>query len=203
MNLLEIKLILTPLLIAAATFAARRWGPVVGGLLAGLPLVSGPISVFLALEQGPAFAARAGQGTLLGLIALVAFCAVYARAANRFPWPAALTGGVAIYALSAWALTSLTTGVAVTVLIVFALVCIALWIVGDPPAQSGASSLPGWDLPLRMLAATALVLLITGLSSRLGATWSGLLAPFPVFTSVMAVFSHRQSGAAAAQQLLR
>jgi hypothetical protein len=46
------------------------------------------------------------------------------------------------------------------------------------------------------------VLIITGFARGLGATWSGLLSPFPVFASVMAVFSHVQGGASAAHRLL-
>src|SRR5215467_7067551 len=65
-----LKLIVTPLLIAIATFVTRRWGPGVGGWLAGFPLTSAPVSVFLAFEQGPAFAAGAAVGTLLGLAAM-------------------------------------------------------------------------------------------------------------------------------------
>src|SRR5437016_7099204 len=61
-TLLLAKVVLTPLFIAAVTLAGRRWGPAVGGWLAGLPLTSGPVSVFLALEQGPGFAVRAAVG---------------------------------------------------------------------------------------------------------------------------------------------
>ena len=50
-----IKLIAAPLLLALATLAARRWGTVLGGILIGLPLISGPISVFLAIENGAGF----------------------------------------------------------------------------------------------------------------------------------------------------
>jgi hypothetical protein len=44
-QLLPIKLLLTPILMIAISWAARRWGPGIGGLLAGLPLTSGPISI--------------------------------------------------------------------------------------------------------------------------------------------------------------
>jgi hypothetical protein len=56
MSLLAVKLVVTPVMVLAASLAARRWGDAVGGWLVGLPLISGPISVFLAIEQGPAFA---------------------------------------------------------------------------------------------------------------------------------------------------
>ena len=64
-GLFLLKLILTPLLVGAATIAARRWGQSIGGWFAGLPLTSGPVAVFLAIERGPEFARRAAEATLL------------------------------------------------------------------------------------------------------------------------------------------
>src|ERR687892_341341 len=78
-----LKILLTPALIAAATLLARRWGPGVGGTLAGLPLTSTPVSIFLALEQGPVFAAAAACGTLLGLLSQAALCLAYSWSARR------------------------------------------------------------------------------------------------------------------------
>jgi hypothetical protein len=69
-----LKLVLTPLLIAAISLASRRWGPGIGGAIAGLPLTSGPVSVFLALEQGREFTSRSAVGTLLGLVSQAGFC---------------------------------------------------------------------------------------------------------------------------------
>lgn len=51
--------------------------------------------------------------------------------------------------------------------------------------------------------ATAMVLLITGSAEYLGSKWSGILAPFPAFTCIMAVFAHKQNGAAAAHGFMR
>src|SRR6184192_563504 len=65
---LALKLVLTPALIAIATLAGRRFGPSIGGWLVGLPFTSGPVSLFLALEQGTSFAAAAALGAI-GLIA--------------------------------------------------------------------------------------------------------------------------------------
>ena len=50
MLFLLIKLFTTPALIWASTLAARRWGPVIGGGLAGLPFISGPASLFIAVQ---------------------------------------------------------------------------------------------------------------------------------------------------------
>jgi hypothetical protein len=54
-----------------------------------------------------------------------------------------------------------------------------------------------------MVLATALLVLITAAAGTLGPKWSGLLSPFPIFTFVMAVFSHARGGAPAARRLLQ
>ena len=60
--ILLFKLLASPLLILCLTVLSRRYGPTVGGLLMGVPLVTGPISVFTALENGSGFAQHAAVG---------------------------------------------------------------------------------------------------------------------------------------------
>jgi hypothetical protein len=203
MNLLVLKLILTPLLIGVATLAARRWGQAVGGWVAGLPLTSGPVSLFLALEQGPQFAARAASATLLGLAGVCAFCLAYRWMLTvAAPWAAAAAGLVA-YLLVALLLSFLSVGVAVATALVLVLLVLVMIAVGRPAAANTHTLSPWWDLPLRMTVATAMVLAITGAATLLGPRWTGLLSPFPVFACVMAMFAHHASGSAAAHRLLR
>ena len=83
--MLALKLTIVPLLIAAITFAGHRWGPAVSGWLAGLPVVSGPVLLFIAIEQGPSFAATASIGTLAGVLAAVSFAIVYAWSPCALP----------------------------------------------------------------------------------------------------------------------
>src|SRR3989442_15484873 len=80
---LLLKVVATPALIAAATLAGRRWGDRLSGWLVGLPLTSGPVVFFLAIEQGSGFATRASLAVLLGTISQAAFALVYARTAVR------------------------------------------------------------------------------------------------------------------------
>ncbi|MCI0396560.1 MAG: hypothetical protein L0332_09470 [Chloroflexi bacterium] len=203
MSLLALKLVLTPCLIAAATLVARRWGPAVGGWLAGLPFTSGPVSVFLALEQGPGFAAVAAEGTLLGLIPVAAFCLAYSQVAGRASAWAALGLGLLAYLAVTGLVSLLSPGLWPTVIVVFLALLLAVWLLGTPAASRVPVAPPWWDLPLRMATATAMVLLLTGSAALIGPQWSGLLSPFPVFASVMAVFAQQAAGPAAAQRLLR
>jgi len=51
--------------------------------------------------------------------------------------------------------------------------------------------------------ALGLVLTLTAVSGALGPHLSGLLAPFPIITSVLAVFTHAHGGVAQVEVLLR
>jgi len=202
-EILVLKLVVTPLLIAAATLVARRWGPGVGGWLAGFPLTSAPVSVFLALEQGPEFAAAAAVGTLLGLTALAVFCLVYGRAARRVGWAGSAAAGLGVFGACLAVLSAAPASLPAA----FALVCVTLALVAAllPATTTGRSNLkpPAWDLPLRMAVATAVVLLLTAAARHLGPTVSGLLSPVPVFLLVLAVFAQRSQGSAACVRVLR
>lgn len=198
-----LKLLLAPTLILLATLAGRRWGPAVGGWLAGLPLTSAPVSLILALEHGPDFAARAALGTLFGLISLAAFSLAYGVAARRLQWAACLAAALAAFGVSTLALKD----VALPLALAFALVCAVLAAVGAAMAGSGPPRAPprllAGDLAVRMAIAALLVLALTSVAGALGPALAGSLSPIPVFGALLAVFAHRDQGAAAAVELLR
>jgi len=197
------KIVLTPLLVAAVTLLARHWGPGIGGTVAGLPLTSTPVSIFLALEQGPVFAATAAVGTLLGLLSQAALCLAYSWTARRAPWWTSAGAGVASFAI----VTLILEHVSVSIGTAFTLVCALLLLVaGVIPGSDGGlapTRPPAWDIPVRMLAASVMVVALTTLAANLGPRWTGLLSPFPVFALVLGGFTHRTHGAAAAGALLR
>src|SRR5690242_19515054 len=99
MSSLALKLVLTPVLIGIASLAGRRWGAAVSGWLVGLPLTSGPIAFFLALNHGVAFAAAAATGTLAGAISQAAFCLAYGWLALRAGWALSLAGSCLAFAM--------------------------------------------------------------------------------------------------------
>jgi hypothetical protein len=203
MVLLLFKLVVTPLLIALTTLASRRWGSVVGGWIVGLPLTSGPVSIFLALEQGRDFAATAAVGTLLGVLAVVAYCIAYARAARRFPWFVALPLALCSFFLAVGGLSFVRLGVLPAAAAVSALIALALAVEQAPEGEAPAMVPPRWDIPFRMAMATAVVLCVTALSTHLGPRLSGLLSVFPVFLSVMFLFAHKLCGPDSARRFAR
>jgi hypothetical protein len=201
MSLLFLKIILTPLLIASATLIARRWGPAVGGWFVGLPLTSGPVSLFLALEQGTEFAAASAANSLVGLCGIAVFCVIYAKSARGTAWLRSCCFGLAVYFPAMEALSWPSPGLPLECVLTFGFQLAALLIIGKPPAAVVMRASPWWDLPLRMGMAVTLVLAITGFAVALGPKWSGLLAPVPAFTRLLTVFAHQRHGPAAAHQL--
>jgi hypothetical protein len=200
MSTLVLKIVFTPLLICAASLAGRRWGEAVGGWLVGLPLTSGPVAFFLALDYGTEFARHAAEGSLAGVAAQAGFCIAYAWAAKRLRWPLALAIGTIAFALVAGLSRWATPGSLLPLDAIILLLCLRVIPRAEVPAT--IKPLPRWDIPARMIVATALVLVLTAAAPVLGARMSGLLATFPVFATVLTVFAHHAQGKAAAWQVL-
>ena len=204
MNVLALKLLASPLLIGFASLVGRRWGQAVGGWLVGLPLTSGPVVFFLALDRGTPFAAQAAAGSLAGTAAQALFCLAYAFAARRFGWPLSLAAGAAGFAAGAYMIGLARLPLAgLAVVALCALTLTLLLLPRDRAGERLRAVRPRWDLPLRMIAATALILGLTQAAPVLGARLAGTLATFPAFAAVLAVFAHHVEGAGAATRVLR
>jgi hypothetical protein len=203
-TLLGVKLLLAPCFVVGASLSARRFGPRVGGLIAGLPVVAGPILLAYALAHGRSFAAGAANGTLLGLVSLIAFVVVYARLAGRVSWAASMLAGWLAFALATalFSTLSVSAGVALAIAVCGLLLGLALTprVRAERPHQAAA---PSWDLPMRAGCSLALVLTLTAIAGWLGPQLSGLLAPFPIIATVLAIFTHAQRGSDEVQRLLR
>jgi hypothetical protein len=202
--LLAVKLLLAPTFVVGASLVARRFGARVGGLIAGLPVVAGPILLVYALAHGSDFAAGAAAGTLLGLVSLIAFVVVYARLAARLVWPACMLAGWLAFVLGTLIFSALSVpaGVALAIAVAGLLAGLALLPRASAQARTHPAP-PAWDLPVRALCAMALVLGLTAVSGWLGPQLSGLLAPFPIIATVMATFTHAQRGSDELLRLLR
>ncbi len=204
MALLAVKLLLAPGFVVGASLVARRYGPWVGGLIGGLPVVAGPILLAYALEHGDAFAADAAAGTLLGLVSLIAFVIVYGRLARRFSWSACMLVGWLAFGVATVVFSSVSVPVGGALALAGLAVLTALACLPRPRnAQRSDAAPPAWDLPLRAACALMMVLTLTAVAGWLGPQLSGLLAPFPIITTVLATFTHAQRGTDELLRLLR
>lgn len=200
--MLALKLLLVPSFLALLTLAGRVFGPRIAGWLAGLPWVAGPILVVLAVENGNAFAATAATATVTAVLALLGYSVVYAHVAQRAAWPLALAAGVAIWLGIAALLAASSLGLVPSLLLALAGLAIAPRLFPKAVPEQGRGIGP-WELLIRMIAGALLTLAVAAAAAHIGGTWSGLLALFPVLGSVLAVFSHRASGAGFAAALLQ
>jgi hypothetical protein len=202
-NTLAPKLVLTPLLVASTSLAGRRWGGGLSGWLVALPLTSGPIAFFIAIESGSSVAREAAGGSLLGAVAQVAFAAAYSIAARRVGWVPAL--GLATAAFFGLAVVVPTLAPGLTYLLLLVVASAFLAVAGRRPvrATGPVSVAPSWDIPARVIVATVLVVAISGLAPVVGGRFSGILATFPVYGAVLATFAHVTRGPTEAGEVLR
>ncbi len=204
MSLIAVKLLLAPSFVVAASLATRRFGVRVGGLLGGLPVVAGPILLVYALQHGRSFAASAASGTLLGLVSLIGFVVVYGRLAAHAHWFVGMLTGWLTFIAGAAIFSALTIPAGWALALVAAALLAGLaWLPRPQAPPLEPPPPPVWDLPLRAGCAAALVLTLTAVSGWLGPQLSGLLAPFPIITTVLATFTHAQRGADDSVTLLR
>jgi len=156
-DVLALKLVVTPLLILAASLAGRRWGETVSGWFVGLPLTSGPICFFLAVEQGPDFAATAARGCLAGAAAEAGFVLAYAAVASYAAWPVSLAAATIAFASFA-SLLALSAPPLVTLALLGAVVLTTTLAVLPTNAMSALilPAPPRWDIPARIVVAPGL-----------------------------------------------
>ena len=201
--LFALKVTVVPIFILALSLAGRRWGNAVSGWLVALPVVAGPIVFFIGIEQGEAFAAGAARATIAGLASLALYCLVYGRVAARRGWAPSLLAGWSAFFLSTYLLNRLPLSLGPSILLAFCTLVAAYLLLPGTAPEASPPDTPFGEIAVRMGAAVGMVLLMTALARPLGPNLAGLLVPFPVAATVLAVFTHRYQGGPSAIRLLR
>jgi hypothetical protein len=197
-----LKLALVPLVVWLASLAGRKWGHAATGWISGLPLIAGPISVFLALDQGTQFTADTAAATLQVTGAAALHCFVFARASRRFGWLASLLLGWASFIGAAAALGAVPmpplAGAGIT------MVALGLMLAKLPPVrrETGPVPIPNAELVVRVAAALAIAAAVTLGAKLFGPHLSGILLAFPITGSVLPAFALALHGSDATVRLL-
>ena len=198
-----LRLALVPAAVWAASLAARRWGHTASGYLGGLPLIGGPITLFLAIDLGVEFAARSALFTLAAIVAQAAHLLAVAHVGRTRRWVAALgSGWLAFAAVSCTvALLPLSPAVALAMALA-ALVTAWRWL---PRAAGHAPppAVPPVELRLRVAAAFLLAAAIVWSAPLLGPVASGILLSVPITGSIMPPFTLALYGPDALARLAR
>jgi len=159
--------------------------------------------LFLALEQGTAFASRAALGTMTGTISVATFCLAYSWLSLRLSWQICLLASWGIFFASTYVLEHISLPLLASFVVVLLVLTIAVALLPKDQQSKPVATPPAWEIAARMLAATLFVLVITGSAALLGPRLSGLLTPFPIFASIFGAFTHAFQGAPAARRVLR
>ncbi|HUQ27640.1 MAG TPA: hypothetical protein VM051_03560 [Usitatibacter sp.] len=184
-----LRLALVPAAIWLATLAARRWGHAVSGYLGGLPLIGGPITLYLALDHGTAFAARSATFTLAAILGQGAHLLAFAHVARRASWPVALLSGWTSFAVVAVASAALDPGPWLALALAVAGLS-AAWIwLPQPRTPAVPAHIPATELRLRLVAAFLLAAAILWSADAFGPVASGVLLSMPVTGSIMPPFT--------------
>ncbi len=197
------KMLVTALFVVAATVAAERAGALVGALVATLPVGAGPAYVFLALDHDAAFIAQSSLGSLAINAVNVVFALSYALLAQRYRLAFIMPAILAMWAILALALESMSWTLLTALLLNIAVVPISL-IIGrrlrDVPMPVVKRQ---WYDPLvRAVMVSLLIGTLVTISSLIGPTASGIIAVFPiVLISIMIILHNRVGGPAAAAVL--
>ena len=80
---LIVKMAVTAGFVVAATVTAERAGPVIGGLVATLPIGAGPVYVFLAMDHDPHFIAQSAVASLAINVAKSILAVIYSLLAQK------------------------------------------------------------------------------------------------------------------------
>jgi hypothetical protein len=197
-----LKLALVPLVVWLASMAGRRWGHAASGWIAGLPLIAGPIMVFLVLDHGPEFGAHISTALLNASAGPVGHCLAFAWASRRFGWLGSLLCGIAAFVIIAFTTSAFPMPAWAAFALVIAAIFAALRWMPRVTKLTGPAAIPRIELIVRVAAAGLIAAMVTFGATELGPRLSGVLLTFPISGTVMPAFTRALYGSDATIRLL-
>ena len=193
---LPLRMAIAAAFVVSASIITERSGPVIGALVATLPVSAGPSYVFLALDHDAAFIAQGSLSSLPVNAATIFMCLTYVVLAQRRSLIVSCGSAVAVWIVVASLIRqfdwSLTAGLAVN-LIAFG-ICIPL-LAGYRHVKMPLVTRRWYHIPMRASLVAILVAIVVSTSGWVGPRISGIIALYPVvFTSIMVILHPRIGG---------
>jgi hypothetical protein len=200
---LIVKMTVTAGFVLAATMTAERAGPLVGGLVATLPIGAGPVYVFLAFDHDAHFIAQSAVASLAINAANVIFALIYALLAQKRSLAISLGGAFLVWLVLAITIHSVDWSLSAAAAMNVAVLGVCLWLARPlRHVRIPAFHARWYELAMRAVAVSILVGVTVTFSFRIGAGGSGILAVFPiVLISIMFILHRRVGGKPAAAVL--
>ncbi len=197
---LIVRMAVTAAFLLAATVTAERAGPLIGGLVATLPISAGPIYIFLAIDHGAHFVGESAIGSLVGNAINVVFALTYALLAQRRSLAISLSGAFVLWVSLTWLTNHTTWSLPVAIALNVVVLGVALVLTARLRHIKAPQVKARWhDLVMRAAMVALLVGVVVTLSYHIGPAASGNLAVFPiVLTSIIFILHRRVGGPATA-----
>jgi hypothetical protein len=200
------KAVLTATTVALLLAVAQLFGRRLAGILAGLPTVTGPALVWLALDHGTEFAVQAALGSVAASALCGLFAVGYERASRRRgPLAAVLVAGLASAApMPLLAAVHLDASPLLLLLGVVAVCTLCVTWIPATSASRDVAAPPARRRALELWLTAAVSGLVSGVTAlaapEVGPFWAGVLASPPLIAAAVAVHLHaaaRTEGAVA------
>lgn len=194
--ILLLRMAIAAAFVVSASIITERSGPVIGALVATLPISAGPSYVFLAIDHDAAFIAQGALASLPVNAATIVLGLTYVVLAQRNNLLVSVGSAVAVWIVLASIIRlfdwSLTAGLAVN-LVAFG-ICIPL-LAKYRHAKMPLVTRRWYDIPFRASLVATLVAIVVSTSGWVGPRVSGVIALYPiVFTSIMVILHPRIGG---------
>src|SRR5712664_701998 len=200
---LALRMAVTAAFVVSASVITERSGPVIGALIATLPISAGPSYVFLALDHNAAFIAEGALASLPINAATIFLGLTYVVLAQRQSAVVSCLSAVAVWIMLASVIRTIHWSLAgglIANAVAFA-ICVPL-LRRFRNVKMPLITRRWFDIPLRASLVATLVATVVTLSGWVGPTVSGIIALFPVvFTSMMLILHPRIGGPATAAVL--
>lgn len=185
----------TAAFLLAATVTAERAGPLIGGLVATLPISAGPIYIFLAIDHGAHFVGESAIGSLVGNAINVVFALSYALLAQKRSLTVSLSCAFVLWVGLTWLTNHVTWNLPAAIALNVVALGVALMLTARLRHIKSPQVRARWhDLIMRAAMVALLVGVVTTLSYRIGPAVSGNLAVFPIVLSSIIFILHRRVG---------
>jgi hypothetical protein len=192
---LIVRMAVTAAFLLAATVTAERAGPLIGGLVATLPISAGPVYIFFALDHDAHFIAQSALGSTVTNANNILFGLAYVLLAQKRSLAVSLSGAFAVWIAFAWVTSFVHWTLATAVLFNVAALVVSIWL-SAPFRHTVAQRVHArWhDLLMRAAMVALLVGVVVTLSFHIGPTASGNLAVFPIVLTSIILILHRRIG---------
>ena len=202
---LAVRMAAVAVFIVIVAMISQRTGPFFGAMVASLPVYTGPVYVFLALDHPPEFLERVTTASVAAFAVIPIYLLIYGLLAHagKSMLLSLATGSAAWLACAVFVQLydwSLPEALLFAVPIFTASLLLAPRFTDAVPLKAGARS---WiDLVVRVLLVTIVVGAVNALSPFVPAQLTGILSIMPTVTTSLIVVLHNRIGGPATAALL-